>query len=454
MELGGAKPKVSRNQKSDFKKGAFCRIMVGDSNVEAVISGEAADECFSITTIGFGEEKTVPAKDILPSLGKAVREAQEMAAAVVKNWVVGDFCRAKWSENGVIYEGTISSLGTHDEKKYAIVQFLGYGNEDSVWMDELMISRGAEARAHQEKEAGVGDVPPVEPPTSPALTKEWKQNARCRAICKTFGQEYEGTIAKIDADESLAVVHFIGIGVDEEMPLSELKPSAGKEARALQRANNSLPNWEVGMACRAAATDAQEERECDIIEIGTTDDQRYAVVRFVGYGQEESIWLTDLKPSAGSEAREKQLAESGKDSMKAVVAASWVVGDSCRAVFSEDGLEYEGTILEINSTDDGKPFALIKYIGYGNEETKWLEELMESLGKAARDEQTLAAGQPLETVPEVLPKEHSDVGPSKESKKWSVGDACRAIFTDDGVEYEGDIISLGSSEGADYAIVR
>ena len=47
----------------------------------------------------------------------------------------------------------------------------------------------------------------------------------------------------------------------------------------------------------------------------------------------------------------------------------------CRGVYKEDGLEYEGVIMSVESTDDGK-YAIVEFVGYGNQETLWLQELL------------------------------------------------------------------------------
>ena len=47
----------------------------------------------------------------------------------------------------------------------------------------------------------------------------------------------------------------------------------------------------------------------------------------------------------------------------------------CRGVYKEDGLEYEGLIMSVESTDDGQ-YAVVEFVGYGNQETLWLQELL------------------------------------------------------------------------------
>ena len=47
----------------------------------------------------------------------------------------------------------------------------------------------------------------------------------------------------------------------------------------------------------------------------------------------------------------------------------------CRGIFKEDGLEYEGLIKSVESTDDGQ-YAVVEFVGYGNQETLWFQELL------------------------------------------------------------------------------
>ena len=64
-------------------------------------------------------------------------------------WRVNNFCRAKWSEDEVIYESKIIEIADHDGKMYAVVEFLGYGNQDSVYLTDLMPTEGDNARKAQ-----------------------------------------------------------------------------------------------------------------------------------------------------------------------------------------------------------------------------------------------------------------------------------------------------------------
>ena len=64
--------------------------------------------------------------------------------------------------------------------------------------------------------------------------KAWKERDACRIV--EGNVEYEGTIKSINTDGSY-LVHLIGLGKDLKRLKTEVMPSAGKEARAKQRAS-------------------------------------------------------------------------------------------------------------------------------------------------------------------------------------------------------------------------
>jgi len=60
---------------------------------------------------------------------------------------------------------------------------------------------------------------------------------------------------------------------------------------------------------------------------------------------------------------------------------AWRCGQYCRTVYNEDGIEYESQIISINEENNT---CVVKYVGYGNEEEKSLNDLKPSLGKRTR----------------------------------------------------------------------
>ena len=73
----------------------------------------------------------------------------------------------------------------------------------------------------------------------------------------------------------------------------------------------------------------------------------------------------------------------------------WCPGTACRTVFSADQLEYEGEIISEKSAcpDSGREYVTVRFFGYGNEETAWVDEIMPSKGEEARKEQEARAAQ-------------------------------------------------------------
>ena len=65
--------------------------------------------------------------------------------------------------------------------------------------------------------------------------------------------------------------------------------------------------------------------------------------------------------SLGKEVREEQR----KKYSEKTKTVEWKIEMACRGVYSEDGLEYEGDIIAIESTEEGHKYATVRFIGYG-----------------------------------------------------------------------------------------
>ena len=221
------------------------------------------------------------------------------------------------------------------------------------------------------------------------------------------------------------------------------------QATRVLQADTSSP-WQPGGFCRAPrSSDGQLlEATVDTVE-ADAEGKPFSRVTFIGYGTHEAKAHKDLKPSRGAAARKAQLDQVGGMPAK----KDWAVGDPCRAVFQEDGVEYEGTIRSIDTDGEGNRYANILYIGFENEETQWLDELKPSQGEAARDAQVReATGGGGAEADAVAEKKDAVVAAGK--KEWAVGEFCRATFTEDGTEYEGKLTSIEvDSDGNKYGIV-
>ena len=71
----------------------------------------------------------------------------------------GDWCRAEWSEDGIVYEAEVATVNRN--QRTAEVVFLGFGNREEKSLDELFMSKGEERRQEQllaSKEADIKEV--------------------------------------------------------------------------------------------------------------------------------------------------------------------------------------------------------------------------------------------------------------------------------------------------------
>jgi len=112
----------------------------------------------------------------------------------------------------------------------------------------------------------------------------------------------------------------------------------------------------------------------------------------------------------------------------------WQIGEACRAMYSEDGEEYEGTVVHRNTANRS---VTVRFHGYNNEEEIKERELMESLGQEVVDEQIEQARLDMEG-------EEEEEGAGEE---FQLGDWCRAEWSQDGEVYEAIIESLDRKSG-------
>ena len=66
-------------------------------------------------------------------------------------WQAGDPCRARYSNDGEIYEATI--VGVNHGDASCLVRFVGYNNEEQMAQSSLLRSLGEGARKIQMREA-------------------------------------------------------------------------------------------------------------------------------------------------------------------------------------------------------------------------------------------------------------------------------------------------------------
>jgi len=457
-------PAVAAKRSPSWNVGDYCRAPCKDApgeSLEAVVS--AISPCATkvkVTFMGRGEDKyKVYMKDLVPSRGKDARERQSnssLPAAAASDWKVGDKCRAVFSEDGVEYnaeiqsvsganavvlytdygnqeekplkdikpmpakpkvgdavratysedsieyEAVIASIGESEGYEYAIVTFVGFLNQETVWLSELKKSKGPLAVMEQEK-AAKGDDP----------------GGAAAEMSRAESSSFEVTPEVPEPAVAPAPA---------EVPVPEKSEPERAPAESSEPASQPARLWKVGDFCRTVYSEDSQEYEGKIIAVGEDGGYKYYTVQFLGYGNEESVWEDAMMESKGPDERKAQLAICGieeeevakeeevpapedhshKSTSEAEAKAAtptpaaaveplpaqevavepdttavspqkeWKVGQRCRAVFSEDGVEYEGEIADIRTEECGNKSATVVFVGYGNEEYCWVEQLLES----------------------------------------------------------------------------
>lgn len=154
--------------------------------------------------------------------------------------------------------------------------------------------------------------------------------------------------------------------------------------------------WTKGDFCRAVYSEDGNEYEAEIESVNVDEEgNKYCQIKFLGYGNVETAWCSDLKPSLGETARKEQISSLSLPEVNnndSAVEAKWKAEDFARAVYTEDGVEYEVKLTSIEKTDEGDEYANVEFLGFGNLQTVWLSDLKASQGEEARQAQIKAAG--------------------------------------------------------------
>ena len=78
-----------------------------------------------------------------------MEEEEEEEEGAGDEYRLGDWCRARWSEDQLVYEATVKSV---DRKKgTAKVEFVGFGNIEVKQLEDLYMSKGEERRLEQQE---------------------------------------------------------------------------------------------------------------------------------------------------------------------------------------------------------------------------------------------------------------------------------------------------------------
>ena len=154
--------KGEKKKKREWKVGDNCRAVFSEDGVEyegSVVFCNRANKSVTVRFFGYNNEEEVREVELMESLGQAEVEAQveqarldmeeEEEEGAGDEYRTGDWCRAEWSEDGVVYEAEIVSVNR--SKNTAEVKFVGFGNKEVKNLDELFMSKGEERREQQEE---------------------------------------------------------------------------------------------------------------------------------------------------------------------------------------------------------------------------------------------------------------------------------------------------------------
>ncbi|KAG0710341.1 Survival motor neuron protein [Chionoecetes opilio] len=72
------------------------------------------------------------------------------------NWHIGDYCRARYTEDGEWYEAAITTINTHTTR--CTLRYLGYNNEEELPLNALHKSKGEAARRRQQEAAAMSEM--------------------------------------------------------------------------------------------------------------------------------------------------------------------------------------------------------------------------------------------------------------------------------------------------------
>jgi len=114
----------------------------------------------------------------------------------------------------------------------------------------------------------------------------------------------------------------------------------------------------------------------------------------------------DFCPIVKSKGKKKQKKKKNKKSASS--SHGWSVGDTCRAVYTEDGEVYTARIVSLDSNDT----CTLEYLGYGNQETQQLAHLMPITSQPS-SLRTDTASEAESVNPEVLIKKQSQNKPKR-----------------------------------------
>jgi len=377
-----------------------CNVLKGVSHG----TGAAIEEDLSSITKGIGN------LDIK-------RDGQEK----LKN---GDACVALWQEDGVWYNGIIAELNVDR----ALVHFTDYGNEDYIKMDSILLNR-EDIPKDSEVDINVHNL-------SRSKNHEVmiRSGDKCVALWQEDGVWYNATVLEVINERAL--IQFTDYGNEDMVKISSIltnPKNIPKDAEIDQYVLNSNKKSDekalkIGDKCVALWHEDGVWYNATIKEI--CDD--VALVHFTDYGNEDHVKRTSILLKASTIPEDADIDPNVLDHLNSLreCGGALKIGDTCVAMWQEDGVWYNATIKEISETA-----ALVHFTDYGNEDHIKIDSILLNPLDIPKD---------AEIDVHVNGSTQVSVDPSEKIRKSNLcrGDVCIAKWHEDEVWYNARILEI------------
>merc|ERR1712048_594171 len=124
-------------------------------------------------------------------------EEEEEEEGAGDDYRLGDWCRAEWSEDGIVYEAEVLSVDR--KKRTAEVKFVGFGNKEVKDLDDLLMSKGEERRIEQELQSKESEVDLQQDLKDDDIDNLLIKN--CPDLLRNFGDDTDFGLENLSFDE-------------------------------------------------------------------------------------------------------------------------------------------------------------------------------------------------------------------------------------------------------------
>jgi len=200
-----------KKKKRNWNVGDMCRAVYSEDGIEyegTVVFSNKANKSVTVRFFGYNNEEEVKERDLMESLGQDEIQAQieqakldleeeEEEEGAGDDYRLGDWCRAEWSEDGIVYEAEVLSVDR--KKRTAEVKFVGFGNKEVKHLDDLFMSKGEERRIEQELQSKESEVDLQQDLKDDDIDNLLIKN--CPDLLRNFGDDTDFGLENLSLDE-------------------------------------------------------------------------------------------------------------------------------------------------------------------------------------------------------------------------------------------------------------